>query len=132
MKIYLTHCSKEKSARARESGGSYPPDELYTDPELLAFIARCKESENNWAILSDRYGLFLPDEKHAYYEKPPSSVTLEEEMAITRDFHIRLAEYTEILFYVRRDTFHPFYERVLKNGPLAGRTTLFEDLKNIK
>jgi hypothetical protein len=131
MIIYLTHCSKDKFAQAKESGDKLPPDKLYTDPGLQAFIDRCKQTSSHWAILSDKYGLFFPWESHEYYEKPPASVTPDEENAITEDLQTRLAGYREIHFFIRRDTFHPFYERVLKNGHLADRVMFFEDLSLI-
>ena len=131
MIIYLTHCSKDKSAQAKESGGKLPPDMLYTDPGLQAFIERCRQTGSSWAILSDKYGVFFPWESHAYYEKPPANVTPDEEKVITEDLQTRLAGYGEIHFFVRRDTFHPFYERVLMNGQLADRVIFFEDLSQI-
>ncbi len=131
MIIYLTHCSKDKSLQAKESGGRLPPDKLYTDPGLLAFIQRCRQTESHWAILSDKFGVFFPWESHEYYEKPPASVTQDEENAIMNDLHTRLSEYGEIRFFIRRETFHPFYERVLMKGELAGRVIFFEDLEQI-
>ena len=131
MIIYLTHCSKDKSAQAKESGGRLTPDKLYTDSGLQAFIHRCRQTGSRWAILSDKYGVFFPWESHEYYEKPPASVTPDEENAIMNDLHTRLSEYGEIRFFIRRETFHPFYERVLMKGELAGRVIFFEDLEQI-
>ncbi len=131
MTVFLTHCSKEKSETAKSTGEKLPPDKLYTDPGLLAFIQRCQQTGSRWAILSDKYGIFFPWESHEYYEKPPAAVTQEEEEAITADFHTRLAEFGEIYFYIRSETFHPFYQRVILNGPLAERVVFFEDLGQI-
>jgi hypothetical protein len=131
MAIYLTHCSKDKSEAAKASGEKLPPDQLYTDPGLLAFIQRCQQTGSSWAILSDKYGVIFPWESHEYYEKPPATVTPEEEKAITADFHTRLAEFGEIYFYVRSGSFHPFYKRVIMSGPLAGNVVLFEDFDQI-
>jgi hypothetical protein len=131
MQIYLTHCSKVKSLFAKESGEKMTPDQLYTDPEVQAFIRRCREVNSSWAILSDFYGVFFPNEQHEYYEKPPSDVTPEEEKAITKNFHTRLNTFGEIRFYVRKETIHPFYERIIRNGPLAERVILIYDLASI-
>jgi hypothetical protein len=131
MRIYLTHCSKDKSLLAKENGEKMTPDQLYTDQGLQAFIRRCKDVNFPWAILSDFYWVFFPDEKHQYYEKPPSTVTSEEEKAITENFHTRLNAFDEIGFFVRKDTFHPFYERVIRNGPLVERVILIYDLESI-
>jgi len=131
MQIYLTHCSKNKSLLAKKSGEKMTPNQLYTDPGLQAFIRRCREVNSPYAILSDVFGVIFPDEKHEYYEKPPSTVTPEEEIKITENFHIRLSAFDEIRFYVRKETFHPFYERIIRNGPLAERVFLIYDLASI-
>jgi hypothetical protein len=132
MRIYLTHCSKEKSIFAKASGKPIPPDELYTEEGIRDFMQSCKLNGVDWAILSDHYGVFFPFEKYAYYEKPPASVTPEEEAAIIVQFNERLKDYDEIWFYVRPATFHPFYERVLKGSDLAARVHLFQILEKIK
>ena len=131
MRIYLTHCSKEKSLAAKTSGLPIPPDELYSEEGIQAFMKACKSLGVNWAILSDNYGVFFPFEKHEYYEKPPASVTAEEEAAIIAQFSDRLSGYDEIWFYMRQATFHPFYERVLKESELAARIHLFLDIGEI-
>jgi hypothetical protein len=131
MRIYLTHCSKEKSLEAKESGIEMTPDQLYTDPGIQQFMESCKTAGVRWAILSDRYGIFMPDERHSYYEKAPASVTAEEEAIILHGFDQRLAGYDEIWFYIRPQTFHPFYERVLSSSSLADRVQRFEDLEQI-
>jgi hypothetical protein len=132
MRIYLTHCSKEKSEAAKAYGLLLPPDELYTEEGIQAFMKACKSLGVNWAILSDNYGVFFPYEKHLYYEKPPTTVTPEEEQAIVMQFNERLAGYKEIWFYIRPATFHPFYEHVLKGSELAARVHLFQDISEIK
>lgn len=132
MRIYLTHCSKEKSITAKASGLPMPPDELYAEDGIQAFMKACKSHGVNWAILSDNYGVFFPFEKHEYYEKPPATVTSEEEQAIITQFNQRLADYDEIWFYIRPTTFHPFYERVLKGSDLAARVQKFEDILAIE
>jgi len=132
MRIYLTHCSKEKSLEAKESGAELPPDLLYTDAGIQQFMERCKAAEVRWAILSDNYGVFLPEERRAYYEKAPASVTPEEEKVIIKSFDNKLSKYDEIWFYIRPQTFHLFYQRVLSNSRLASRVQRFEDLEQIE
>jgi hypothetical protein len=132
MRIYLTHCSKDKSLIAKASGEKLPPDLLYTDTGLQEFIATCRSSGADWAILSDQYGVFFPTEQHTYYEKPPVNVTPEEELVIIRQFDQTLTAYDEIWFFVRAETFHLFYDRVLKSSSLHNRITLFFDLNAIK
>lgn len=132
MRIYLTHCSKEKSLGAKTSGLQLPPDELYTEEGIRKFMHMCKKKGVDWAILSDHYGVFFPNEKHVYYEKPPANVTPAEEQVIIAQINLRLAEYDEIWFYVRPATFHPFYEHVLKGCGLAARIRLFTDISVIE
>jgi hypothetical protein len=131
MRIYLTHCSKEKSITAKVNGLPLPPDELYTEEGIQKFMLSCKQKGVNWAILSDNYGVFFPFEKHEYYEKPPATVTPEEEQAINTQFNQHLAGFDEIWFYVRPSTFHPFYDCVLKGSELSARVHLFQDIGEI-
>lgn len=132
MRIYLTHCSKEKSLQAKTSGLPVTPDSLYTEEGIQAFIKTCQHKGVDWAILSDKYGVFLPHEKHEYYEKPPATVTREEEAAIIAQINERLSDFDEIWFYARPATCHPFYEHVLTGSALAQRTHYFEDLGEIQ
>jgi hypothetical protein len=131
MRIYLTHCSKEKSATAKASGGSFSPLELYTEEGIQQFMNTCTHRGVNWAILSDHYGIFLPSDRRTYYEKPPATVTPAEEMVIIHQLEQRLSSYDEIWFYVRPETIHPFYERVLQSSSLHDRIILFQDLSVI-
>jgi hypothetical protein len=132
MRIYLTHCSKDKSLIAKASGEKLPPDLLYTDAGLQEFITTCKSFSANWAILSDQYGVFSPDETHEYYEKPPASVTPEEENILIDQSNLRLELYNEIWFYVRPETFHPLYERILMRSALSSRVHLFSNLGEVR
>lgn len=132
MRIYLTHCSKDKSPQAKASGDKLPPDQLYTDNGLQEFIIACKSTGANWAILSDQFGVFSPDETHEYYEKPPASVSPGEETIIIEQFNLRLETYDEIWFYVRPETFHPLYERILIRSTLSGRIHMFSILGEVK
>ena len=132
MRIYLTHCSKDKSPQAKISGDKLPPDLLYTDAGLQGFLTACKLKGVAWAILSDQYGVFSPDETHEYYEKPPASVTPEEKIILIDQLNLRLKHYDDIWFYVRPATFHPLYERILKQSTLSARVQLFSDLGEVK
>jgi hypothetical protein len=132
MRIYLTHCSKEKSLKAKETGEEMTPDQLYTDPGIQQFMQQCMKLNVNWAILSDYFGIFLPEERHEYYEKKPDTVTKDEEHVILKEFERKMYVFDEIWFFIRPATFHPFYEKVLKNNSLSGRVKIFEDLNLIK
>ena len=132
MRIYLTHCSKEKSLDAKGNGELYPPDELYTEPGIQEFMTICKQTGVNWAILSDNYGIFLPGDRHVYYEKPPATVTPEEELEIIHQFEQKLSGFDEIWFFVRSETFHSFYERVLQSVSIQDKIKIFTDLHAIQ
>lgn len=132
MRVYLTHCSKEKNIDFKATGVEVTPDQLYIDSDIQRFMQRCKDQRVDWAILSDRYGVFRSSDRQKWYEKHPDTVTQAEEDAVIQDFDNKLNHYNEIWFYVRPDSFHPFYQRVLKKTALASRVQVFQDVHQIK
>lgn len=128
MRIYLTHCCKGKADHLRETSEAVTPDQLYIEPGIQAFIERCKERKVDWAILSDLYGIYLPSDRHQWYEKHPDTVTAQEKARIISNFNDKLSAYAEIFFYVRPDTFHPLYEDILQKTSLAGRIQILQEL----
>jgi hypothetical protein len=132
VRIYLTHCSKEKDPDLQSTGVAVTPDRLYTNPGICQFMEQCKKQGVQWGILSDLYGIFFAKEHRAWYSKPPDTVTPAEAAKIIADFNTRLKDYQEIFFYVRPETFHPFYKKVLTTTALADRIQLFEDLDAIE
>ena len=132
MRFYLTHCSKEKEPYLEETGIAVTPDKLYINPDIQQFMERCKEKKVRWGVLSDLYGVYLSDEFHVWYEKHPDTVTQQEEDEIVKDFDSKLVFYNEILFCVRPDSFHPFYERVLKRTLLAPNVKTFQSIERIE
>ncbi|MBW4695111.1 MAG: hypothetical protein KME27_25455 [Lyngbya sp. HA4199-MV5] len=132
MKIYLTHCSAEKESTLKGTGIATTPAKLYTNPELQAFMQRCQNKGVAWAILSDRYGVWLPNITHEWYEKHPSTVTEEEFRQLVAQCDRTLQAYDEIYFFVRPATFHPFYQKVLTTIRLASRVTQFRDMQMIE
>ena len=132
MRIYLTHCSKEKEPSLKGTNIRVTPDKLYTGQGIQNFIQRCRAKKVNWGILSDLYGVYLPEEVHPWYEKPPDRVTSEEEKFVLQDVGHKLSAYSEILFFVRPETFHPFYKRVLSKTALVGKVQLFYDIDYIE
>lgn len=131
MRIYLTHCCKDKASHVRETGEAVTPDKLYVEPGIQEFMERCKEEEVHWAILSDLYGIYFSNERHKWYERHPDTVTLQEEEKIISDFDSKLSSYSDILFYARPDSFHPFYGKILKRTILADRVQIFQDIYSI-
>lgn len=132
VRVYLTHCSAEKDPELKDSGKSATPDALYTDLRIQRFMTKCKEKGVSWGILSDLYGVFEANERQVWYEKHPDTVVQEEEDNIVQDFDRKLSGYDEIWFYIRPESFHPFYARVLKRTVLADKVRTFENPESIE
>ncbi len=125
MRIYITHCSARKSLSARRNGARGSPDKLYTSKRIQPFMRRCKEQRVKWAIFSDLYGVYFPNEKHQWYDKSPDSVTPTEFKALSKNFHKRLRAYDEIWFYRHPARFHKLYRRLLRRTQLKHKVHLF-------
>lgn len=132
MRLYLTHCSKEKDPRLKHTSIAVTPEHLYTNAEIQQFMRQCQICNVHWAILSDLYGIFFSDDQHIWYEKHPDTVTPAEEARVIEDFNQKLSAYEEIHFWVRPASFHPFYARVLQKTALADRIITFQDLAAIE
>jgi len=132
MRIYLTHCSKEKDPAFKEPGNIATPDQLYIETGIQQFMSRCKAMSVNWAVLSDLYGVYQSDDQYGWYEKHPNTVLPHEEEIIVQEFDRKLNHYDEIWFYIRPESFHSFYARVLKRTALADRVQTFKDLELIQ
>ncbi|HEY9907306.1 MAG TPA: hypothetical protein V6D18_06820 [Thermosynechococcaceae cyanobacterium] len=132
MRVYLTHCSKEKELSLKGTDIAVTPDKLYTNSGIQQFMEKCQEENVSWAVLSDLYGVYLSDEAHVWYEKHPDTVTPQEEEIVIEDFNNKLNSYDEIYFFIRPESFHPFYERILKKTVLAGRVKTFENIESIE
>ena len=132
MRIYLTHCCKDKADHLRKTGEAVKLDELYVEPKIQEFMSRCKEKGVHWAILSDLYGVYLSNERHVWYEKHPDTVTSKEEAFVIAAFNNKLGSYDKIFFCIRPESFHPFYKRVLKQTLLADRVQTFQDVDCIE
>lgn len=132
VRIYLTHCSKEKDPKLEGTNIAVTPEKLYTESAIQQFMTRCQEQNVVWGILSDLYGIYLSTEHHIWYEKHPDTVNSLEEEIIIRDFDHTLKSYDEIFFLIRTESFHPFYERVLKKTMLADKVKTFKDIDSIK
>ncbi|MGD0318949.1 MAG: hypothetical protein ABSB56_04575 [Nitrososphaerales archaeon] len=132
MKIYMTHCSARKNRRLEGSSAKVTPDMLYTSPRVQRFMNRCKTKGVNWAIFSDRYGVWLSSEKHEFYDKPPSKVTPNEFRVLMNNFESELSSFEEIWFYYNPRRFHRLYRELLKSTRLRDRIKLFSHLDEIK
>lgn len=120
-RIYLTHCSRTKSEMYQGTKEAVTPDRLYTSRHIQAFMRRCKATGVDWAIFSDLYGVWFPEETHQWYEKNPSTVSEAEFSLLLADFDEKLDRYAEIIFYHNPGRFHSLYARLLTSSSLATR-----------
>jgi len=130
-RIYVTHCSAKKDAKLKNTREKITPDRLYTSRFVQRFINKCKEEKVNWAIFSDMYGVWFPEEKHEWYEKSPDTVSEEEFRKLVKDFEEKLRGYDEIYFYHNPGRFHHLYRRLLKEAKVRGKIILFSHLDKI-
>jgi len=113
MRIYFTHCSYKKNFSVREKNIKVTPDKFYTSIRIQRFIKRCKTHKVKWAIFSDKYGIWFPDQKHKWYEKSPNEVTDREFKNLVDHTFSKLKNYNEVYFYgnYRSPRFHPLYRK---------------------
>lgn len=125
MRIYITHCSAKKNDLFRDTAEMVTPDRLYIATPTRRFMNECKERGVRWAIFSDKYGVWFPEEKHEWYEKDPDTVSEQEFKNLVRNFEEKLANYDQVWFYYNPGRFHPLYERLTKESKAKGKITLF-------
>lgn len=131
-RIYVTHCSRSKDDKFQFTNATTTPDVLYTSSKTQAFTRECKTKRVQWAIFSDKYGIWFPSEKHGWYEKDPNTVTESEFKQLLRDFDAKLAVYDEIWFYHNPGRFHHLYKRLLDLSTLYSKIHLFTRVAEIK
>lgn len=79
-------------------------------------MRECKNKGVNWAILSDKYGIWFSDDLHEWYEKNPSAITGEEFSDLVSEFDKSLRQFDQIYFYHNPGRFHKLYKRLLKSS----------------
>lgn len=131
MRIYLTHCSAKKNVSFRNSAKLTTPDELYTATPTKRFMSRCKEQRVKWAIFSDKYGIWFPEEKHEWYEKHPKTVKPQEFKILVKNFEEHLQDFDEIWFYQNPGRFHKIYKNLLCEVKVKGRIIPFQHIEEI-
>jgi hypothetical protein len=129
--IYVTHCSAKKRESVRRTGKAVRPDVLYTSQRTQRFMRRCRARQVQWAIFSDKHGVWFPTEKCRWYEKSPDRVTEAEFRQLVVNFDRRLNPFREISFYYHPGRFHPLYRRLLRATRLRRRVRLFRHLAEI-
>ncbi|MHA1723809.1 MAG: hypothetical protein ACTSXH_03075 [Promethearchaeota archaeon] len=132
MRIYITHCSAKKNEKLKNTNLEVTPDILYLATPIQRFIRKCKEKGVNWAIFSDLYGVWFPEEKYCYYDKHPNKVTEKEYNYLLENFTKKLQQYDEIWFYYNPGRFHSLYKRLLQETPLKEKIIFFTHIKDIK
>lgn len=131
MRIYVTHCTARKDDSLRGTGLRVAPDRLYRGKFIEAFRRMCRQKGVEWAIFSDLYGVWLPCEKHEWYEKHPSRVGEQEYQKLLRDFKRKLCEYDDICFYRNPSRVHKLHKRLLRETGLRDRITEISSVKRI-
>ncbi len=131
MRIYLTHCCAKKDEALQYSGEKVTPDRLYIATPTKRFMEECKWEKVNWAIFSDQYGVWFPQEKHKWYEKHPKRVTPQELNTLVKNFEERLEEFDEIWFYRNPGRFHKLYKNLLCEVKIKGRIIPFQHIDEI-
>jgi hypothetical protein len=130
--IFVTHCSGEKDDSLRGTGRAVGPDALYTSARFGKFARACRDAKVEWAVLSDRYGIWFADETREWYEKMPEDVTEAEFRALVKDFDAKLARFGRIRFYHEPGRLHELYRRIIEASTLSDRIEMFTDLKVIR
>ena len=108
------------------------PGELYRSVPISRFIERCKIQKVEWAIFSDKYGVWFPFQKNKWYDKHPDTVTEEEFEELLKDFDNSLEKFGEIWFYHHPKWLHPFYRKLLNSSILKEKINLFSRLAEIE
>jgi hypothetical protein len=130
--LFITHCSFRKNDSLNGTGIAVTPDSLYSSRNLQRFVRTCRERNVPWAIFSDLYGIWFPEEKHEWYEKSPDRVTPDEFTRLRENFDSCLCEYDEIYFYHNPGRFHRLYKKLLSESTLSERIHLISHLSEIR
>lgn len=130
-RIYITHCCAKKNNQLRETGEKTTPDFLYIATPTQRFMNACKTEKVNWAIFSDKYGVWPYPLTHGWYEKNPNKVSNEEFKKLLEEFDKSLGSYKEIFFYYNPGRFHKLYKKLISKSKLKNRIRLFTHISEI-
>ena len=132
MRRYLTHCYTKKDDSLKDTGKKVTPNRLYTAVSFRRFMNKCKEKKVQWAIFSDKYGVWFPHEMHEWYDKAPGMVSEQEFKRLVKDFEEKLGNYHQIYFYHNPGRFHSLYRRLLREAKVKGKIILISHLDEIE
>ena len=130
-RIFVTHCCAKKDQSLRNTRQEVTPDRLYTATPTKRFMQECRERRVEWAIFSDKLGVWFPKERHRFYEKDLSRVLRNDFTVLLQSFGTRLRPFDEIRFYYNPARFHSLYKRLLRETKLRRRVRLFSHLEEI-
>jgi hypothetical protein len=91
----------------------------------------CKNKGVNWAIFSDKYGVWFSNIQHEWYEKNPNKITEAEFNQLVSKFNKSLGQFGEIWFYHNPGRFHRLYRKLLKKTELKNKIKLFTHLDEV-
>jgi hypothetical protein len=131
-KVYLTHCSAKKDTSLVDNPKKVQPMNLYTKTPTKRFMNRCQSVGVNWAIFSDKYGIWHSGIRHEWYEKNPNSISDKEFKALLNNFGKSLSKFDEICFYYNPGRFHRVYKKLIKSSSLKNRIKPFTHIKDIR
>ena len=86
----------------------------------------------NWAIFSDKYGVWHSTEKHKWYEKDPDKITDSEFKELVNNFDNSMRSFEEIWFYHNPGRFHRLYRKLIETSSLKDKIRLFTHLQEIE
>ena len=131
-RLYITHCSAKKNKLLKESSKAVFPFEMYTATPTQRFMNKCKEMDVNWAIFSDKYGVWHSTEKHEWYEKDPDRVSDSKFKELLSNFDNYIAPFNEVWFYNNPGRFHKLYKKLIETSSFKDKIRLFTHLQEIE
>ena len=119
--LYFTHCCAKKDDSLKDTGKKVPLRELYKATPTQRFMRKCTEARVEWAIFSDRYAFVFPDDRIAWYEKHPRTLTYVEKRRLFDGAFKVLEGYDEAYFYYNPGRLHSFYRELVSEMRKRGR-----------
>ena len=119
--LYFTHCCAKKDKSLKDTEKRVSPMELYKATTTQRFMRKCTKAGVEWAIFSDKYAFVYPNDRIAWYEKHPSTLTYTEKKKLFNDAFETLKAYDLAYFYYNPGRLHPFYRELVDEMRRRGR-----------